>query len=141
MKKIAFCFLIYDSINHEDLWYLFFKNVNKDKYNIYIHYKDNKPLKYFEEYKLSNCIETSYGDISLVLAQNLLLEEAIKDNNNEHFIFISNSCIPLKNFNYIYNFLTKDNYGYYNKMNIGFFIRKYLEYSFKNNIVLRTICN
>ena len=53
MKKIAFCFLIYDTINHEDLWFLFFKNVNKDKYNIYIHYKDNKPLKYFEEYKLN----------------------------------------------------------------------------------------
>jgi len=108
MKKIAFCFLIYDTINHEDLWFLFFKNVNKDKYNIYIHYKDNKPLKYFEEYKLNNCIETSYGDISLVLAQNLLLEEAIKDNNNEHFIFISNSCVPLKSFNYIYNNLKED---------------------------------
>ena len=25
-KKIAFCFLIYDKINNEELWYDFFKN-------------------------------------------------------------------------------------------------------------------
>jgi len=79
MKKIAFCFLIYDIINHEELWNIFFKNVNKNKYNIYIHYKYNKQLKYFEKYKLNNCIKTSYADISLVKAQNLLLEKALTD--------------------------------------------------------------
>ena len=49
MKKIAFCFLIYDIINHEELWNIFFKNVDANKYTIYIHYKFNKPLKYFEK--------------------------------------------------------------------------------------------
>ena len=44
MKKIAFCFLIYDTINHEELWNNFFKNVDPAKYNIYIHYKYNKQL-------------------------------------------------------------------------------------------------
>ena len=112
MKKIAFCFLIYDIINHEELWYIFLKNINMNKYNIYIHYKFNKPLKYFEKYKLNNCIITEYGDISLVKAQNLLLQEALKDNNN-HFIFISNSCIPFKSFEYIYNNLN-ENYSYFN---------------------------
>ena len=82
MKKIAFCFLIYDIINHEELWDLFFLNVNKDKYNIYIHYKKNVKLKYFEKYKLKNCIETKYYDVTLVLAQNLMLREAYKDVNN-----------------------------------------------------------
>ena len=41
MKKIAFCFLIYDIINHEELWNIFFQNVDTNKYNIYIHYKFN----------------------------------------------------------------------------------------------------
>ena len=54
-KKIALCFLIYEEIYHEDLWYNFLKNVDKKKYNIYIHYKTNKPLKYFEKYKLISC--------------------------------------------------------------------------------------
>ena len=57
--KIGFCFLIYDKINLEELWELFFKDVDPNKYNIYVHYKDNKILKYFEQYKLhqSECIE------------------------------------------------------------------------------------
>lgn len=103
MKKIAFLFLIYDIINIEELWQKFFLNVDTNKYNIYIHYKYNKPLKYFEKYKLNYCLETDYANISLVKAQNILLKEALKDEKNEHFIFISNSCIPLKNFEYIYN--------------------------------------
>ena len=106
MKKIAFLFLIYDILNLEELWNKFFLNVDKNKYTIYIHYKNNVTLKYFEQYKLKNCIETKYADISLVCAQNILLEEALKDENNEHFIFLSNSCVPFKNFEFIYNKLS-----------------------------------
>ena len=104
-KKIAFCFLIYDEIDHEELWNTFFKNVDKSKYNIYIHYKDNKPLKYFENYKLNNCIETCWGCISVVLAQNLILKTGLEDKQNSNFIWLSGSCIPLKSFDYMYNHL------------------------------------
>ena len=113
MNKIAFCFLIYDCINHEEIWNIFFHNVDSSKYNIYIHYKLNKPLKYFEQYKLKNCIETKYNHISLVKAQNVLLEEALKDTNNKHFIFLSNSCVPFKPFYHVYNTL-KEEYSYFN---------------------------
>ena len=112
-KKIAFCFLIYDTIEHEDIWNIFFNNIDKRKYSVYIHYKYNKPLKYFDKYKLDNCIETKYGDISLVKAQNVMLRKALKDRDNKHFIFISNSCIPLKSFDHVYNSLN-DNYSYFN---------------------------
>lgn len=112
MKKIAFCFLIIDEINHEDLWYKYFSNVDPNKYTIYIHYKSDTPLKHFEKYKLKNCIETSVGDISIVHAQNLLLEEALKDRQNEHFIFLSESCIPLKHFDYTYAYLNPK-YSYF----------------------------
>ena len=112
-KKIALCFLIYDKINNEELWYNYLKNVDKSKYNIYIHYKENKPLKYFEKYKLNNCIETCWGCLSIVLAQNLILKEALKDKDNTHFIWLSNSCIPLKSFDYIYNYLDS-NKSYFN---------------------------
>ena len=114
-KKIALCFLIYDKINHEELWYNWLKNVDKNKYNIYIHYKENKPLKYFEKYKIKENIPTSWADISLVLAQNLLYKEALKDKDNKHFIFISGSCIPIKIFNYVYNYLNP-RYSYFNIM-------------------------
>ena len=66
MKIFGLCFLIYDKINHEELWYNWLKNVDKKKYKIYIHYKTDKKLKYFEKYKLDNCIETKYGNITLL---------------------------------------------------------------------------
>jgi hypothetical protein len=114
MKKIAFCFLIYDIINQEELWNIFFNNVDTNKYNIYIHYKFNNPLKYFEKYKLNNCIETKYENHTIPLAYNILFREAYKDADNYKFQIISGSCIPMKSFDFIYNKLIIDNYGYFN---------------------------
>lgn len=112
--KLAFCFLIYDIINHEELWNIFFNNIDISKYNIYIHYKYNKPLKYFEKYKLNNCIETKYENQTIPLAYNLLFRTAYIDDDNYKFIILSGSCIPFKSFNFIYNMLTSNNYGYFN---------------------------
>lgn len=113
MKKIAFLFLIYDVIIHEEIWNVFFKSVDPNKYNIYIHYKSNTPLQYFEKYKLDFCVETEWADISIVYAQNMLLQAARKDPENQHFIFLSGSCIPLKNFDELYHSLNT-NYSYFN---------------------------
>jgi Core-2/I-Branching enzyme len=113
MKKLAFCFLIYDIINNEDLWKIFFKNVDEDKYNIYIHYKSNKELKYFEKYKLENCIETKYADVTLIHAHNLLFKKAYEDGCYK-IISLSQACVPFKSFDYIYNFLINDDYGHFN---------------------------
>jgi len=113
-KKIAFCFLIYNEIINEELWYNFFKNIHHTKYNIYIHSKHKYNLKYFSKYVLNNCIPTEWNTISLVLASNILFTNAFEDPENCKFILVSGSCIPLKNFDYIYNFLTKDDYGHIN---------------------------
>ncbi len=112
-KKIALCFLINNSINHEEIWYEYLKSVNSNKYNIYIHYKDNKPLKYFDDKKLGHTIPTCWGCLSIVLAQNLLLEEALKDADNQHFVWLSESCIPIKSFNHVYDYLDT-NKSYFN---------------------------
>ena len=72
VKKIGFCFLIYDIINYEELWYKYFKNIDNKKYSIYIHYKTDVPLKYFNKYKLDNCIYTKYSDVSIINAHNLV---------------------------------------------------------------------
>jgi hypothetical protein len=114
-KKIAFCFMIYDSFNHEELWKKFFDSANRNQYNIYIHYKENKPLTYFEDKKLGESIPTAWGDVSLVKASNLLFKTAFEDDpDNYKFVLVSNSCIPLKSFDAIYDKLTKDNMGYLN---------------------------
>lgn len=101
-KKIAFLFLIYDQIDHEDLWYEFFSKDDKDRHSIYVHYKYDKKLRYLENCKLSKCYDTAWGHISLVAAQNLLLREAMKDSTNDRFVFCSGTCVPLKSFEYVY---------------------------------------
>lgn len=105
--KIAFLFLIYSNIAHEDIWHRFFSGIPESLYKIYIHYKYDERLKYFNHCKLKNCIETKWGDVSLVRAQNLLLKKAVEDNDITHFVFCSGTCIPLKHFNYIYTFLSR----------------------------------
>lgn len=111
--KIAFLFLIYDEIVHEDLWAKFFEGIDPELYNIYIHYKTDKPLKHFEQHKLKNCIETKFADISLIYANNLMLREALKDKQNKKFINLSQSCIPLKKFDHVYEFLTCDDHAHF----------------------------
>jgi hypothetical protein len=128
MKKIAFCFLIYDEINHEELWNMFFQDIDTNKYSIYIHYKTNKTLKYFEQHKLANCIETKYCDVTIIHAHNLLFKKALEDGCDK-IISLSQACIPLKSFDYIYDFLTKDANGTFvklntDKVNIPYPIRK-----------------
>ena len=86
MKKIGFCFLIYDIINCQELWNIFFKDIDKKKYGIYIHYKFNDELKYFDKYKIKNCIFTKYADISLTHAYNLLFKTAYLDNCDKFII-------------------------------------------------------
>jgi hypothetical protein len=112
-KKIALCFLIYDKINHEELWNAFLKQVDTSKYNIYIHFKEDKQLKFFNNNKLNKTVKTKWCGDSLVEAQLLLLDEAIRDQKNQHFVFVSNSCLPVKSFNYIYDTLDT-NKSYFN---------------------------
>jgi hypothetical protein len=115
MNKIAFLFLIYDMINHENIWHRYFRDgIRKSQYNIYIHYKTDVRLEFFDEYKIdkSKIIDTKYADISIVKAQNILIKEALKDVKNTHFIFLSGSCIPLKSFDYLYHYL-EPKYSYF----------------------------
>jgi hypothetical protein len=113
MHKLAFCFLIKDIIHNQKLWTNFFKDVDKSKYNIYIHYKEDVNLKNFNEYKLKKCIPTNWGDVTLIHAHNLLFTEAYKDENNYKIISLSGNCIPLKSFNHIYDFLIKTDKAYF----------------------------
>jgi len=113
MSKIAFCFLIIDTIHNQKLWEYFFDNIDKDKYNVYIHYKKNTDLGKFEKYKLSKCVPTKWDHISLVHAYNVLFTEAFKDKQNKKFVILSGNCIPFKSFDHVYETLTKDDYGYF----------------------------
>lgn len=111
--KLGFCFLIYDTIHHEELWHHFFAVAPPEQFGIYIHYKTQKSLQYFEQYKLATCIPTHYCDVSIVHAHNLLFRAAYQDGCDK-IISLSQACIPLKSFFHVYTFLTANAKGHFN---------------------------
>jgi hypothetical protein len=116
--KIAFCFLTYDNIIRSDIWNKFFDKVDTSKYCVYIHPKitndsNNNKLYYnvpytFQYKYVKNPIHTKAKyDISIVQATLRLLEECyISEDEITHFIFLSQSCIPLYSFYKLYNLIT-----------------------------------
>lgn len=115
--KISFLFMIYDKIEKEDLWYEFFRNEDINKYTIYIHAKNNSNViftnDFFYKYLLPTNYPTEWGTYSLINVQNRLLEASLHDKENRKFIFVSGSHIPLHNFNFLYNYLSKNDNSYF----------------------------
>jgi hypothetical protein len=107
-KKIAFCFLTYNSLEMEILWRDFLGEIDASKYSVYIHAKDPEDVNFmhFKDRVITDPVETQYFHPSLVQAQNKLLEHALKDKKNTHFVFLCGSSVPIKPFDYIYDNLT-----------------------------------
>ena len=107
---IGFCFLTYDNLERIDIWNDFFKSVDKTRYKVYIHAKN--PLMITEYYYdfpiniIKNPVQTKgKTDITIVEGTLKLLKDAFKENDDiTHFIFLSQSCIPIYDFNKIYDF-------------------------------------
>jgi hypothetical protein len=133
--KIAFCFLTYDIIIRNDVWSTFFENADPNKYMVFIHPKN---LNYVHHYTFHYHIlkkiilTTSKDNINIVKATLRLLEEAYYlDKDITHFIFLSQSCIPLYSFDILYHLITKSNYSIVSYINNN---RKERYYQLSNNI-------
>lgn len=114
--KIAFCFLTYDDIIRYDIWNTFFENIDENKYNVFIHPKNIgiNITKYKFKYNIikNRIITKGKDDISIVQATLKTLEEAYEyDKNISHFIFLSQSCIPIYNFDTIYKIIMASQYS------------------------------
>lgn len=57
-----------------------------------------------------------WGDVSLVAAHRRLLANALLDLNNERFVLLSESCIPIYNFTTVYAVLTGTNTSFVDVM-------------------------
>ncbi|KAK7292429.1 hypothetical protein RIF29_08208 [Crotalaria pallida] len=53
-----------------------------------------------------------WGEISMVDAERRLLENALQDSDNQQFVLLSDSCVPLYNFHYIYHYLMYTNISF-----------------------------
>ncbi|XP_031274962.1 glycosyltransferase BC10-like [Pistacia vera] len=110
--KIAFLFLVRRDLPLDFLWESFFENAAVANFSIYIHSapgfvfdESTTRSKFFYGRQLSNSIQVAWGESSMIAAERLLLEAALGDPANQRFVLVSDSCVPLYNFSYIYNYL------------------------------------
>jgi hypothetical protein len=104
--KIAFLFLTRNNLKQPQLWYDFLSD-GKDKCNIYVHTKERNKLnqQFLIDNQIPEHIHTEWGHSNLLTATNALIKNALKDPTNKKFLLVSESCIPLYNFEIIYNIL------------------------------------
>lgn len=110
--KIAFLFLARRELPLDFLWGSFFEIADVENFSIYIHSapgfvfdESTTRSKFFYGRQLSNSIQVVWGESSMIAAERLLLEAALEDPANQRFVLLSDSCVPLYNFSYVYKYL------------------------------------
>ncbi|XP_023006929.1 uncharacterized protein LOC111499571 isoform X1 [Cucurbita maxima] len=111
--KIAFMFLTPGSLPFEKLWDKFF-NGHEDKFTVYVHASKEKPT-HVSIHFLNRDIHSDqvvWGKITMVDAERRLLANALQNPDNHHFVLLSDSCVPLYSFDYIYKYLMPSNISF-----------------------------
>ncbi|KAK4786325.1 hypothetical protein SAY86_003014 [Trapa natans] len=111
--KIAFMFLSPGSLPFERLWDRFFRG-HEGRFTVYVHSSKEKPV-HVSRYFINRDIRSEqviWGKISMVDAEKRLLANALHDPNNQHFVLLSDSCVPLHTFDYVYDYLMHTNISF-----------------------------
>ncbi|KAK8517280.1 hypothetical protein V6N13_092564 [Hibiscus sabdariffa] len=110
--KIAFLFLSRFNLPLDFLWGSFFENADTANFSIYIHSapgfvfdESTSRSRFFYNRQLTDSIQVVWGESSMIEAERLLLANALEDPANQRFVLLSDSCVPLYNFSYIYRYL------------------------------------
>jgi hypothetical protein len=95
--KIAFLFLTRGDHFHARMWEEYWQG-HEGSYSIYAHSAERRKLArgWLRDAQISENIPTAWGDISLVRAELALLKEALRNGDNSHFVFLSESCVPIR---------------------------------------------
>ncbi|CAL1397565.1 unnamed protein product [Linum trigynum] len=111
--KIVFLFLVRRDVPLDFLWGAFFDGADVAKFSVFVH--SSTPGFQFDEStsksrhlygrQLNASIQVAWGESSMLEAEKLLLSAALDDPANQRFVLLSDSCVPLYNFSYIYNYL------------------------------------
>ncbi|KAF8687514.1 hypothetical protein HU200_006052 [Digitaria exilis] len=111
--KIAFMFLTPSTLPFEKLWEKFFMG-HEDRYTIYVHASRDRPIHSSPIFagRDIRSEKVIWGTISMVDAEKRLLAHALQDPENQHFVLLSESCVPLHNFDYIYSYLMETNVSF-----------------------------
>ncbi|OIW16816.1 hypothetical protein TanjilG_06856 [Lupinus angustifolius] len=112
--KIAFLFLTNSNLSFAPLWEKFFSSDNnRHLFNIYIHADPTSavadPGGVFH-HRFIHSKKTYRSSPTLISAARRLIANALLDDLlNQYFALVSQHCIPLFSFGFVYNYLFKDN--------------------------------
>jgi hypothetical protein len=98
MMKVAFCFLTLDDVYHPGIWEQFFSAAPPEHRTLYCHPKvpDRVVSPLLKDRIIAESIETSHGHISQVEAVLAMFRAAYHDDpDNEYFVLLSESTIPI----------------------------------------------
>ncbi|KAF5748074.1 hypothetical protein HS088_TW04G00023 [Tripterygium wilfordii] len=111
--KIAFMFLTPGTLPFEKLWDKFFHG-HEDRFSVYVHASREKPVHVSRNFvgRDIHSDKVAWGKISMVDAEKRLLAHALLDPDNQQFVLLSDSCVPLHNFDYVYNYLMFTNVSF-----------------------------
>ncbi|XP_052489157.1 glycosyltransferase BC10 [Gossypium raimondii] len=111
--KIAFLFLTPGTLYFEPLWDKFFRG-HEDRFSVYVHASREKPV-HTSHYFIGRDIHREtvvWGKFSMVDIERRLLARSLLDPDNQQFVLLSDSCVPLHNFDYVYNYLMLTNVSF-----------------------------
>ncbi|KAF0906147.1 hypothetical protein E2562_009137 [Oryza meyeriana var. granulata] len=111
--KIALMFLTPGSLPFEKIWEKFLQG-HEGRYSIYIHASRERPVHSSSLFvgREIRSEKVVWGRISMVDAEKRLLANALEDVDNQFFVLLSDSCVPLHTFDYIYNYLMGTNVSF-----------------------------
>ncbi len=106
-RKVALLFLTRTDLNHTQLWKEW---IDLSKYTVYNHAKNQVKDPWFAQFRIAQTCPTTWANT--MLAQQVLLRTALKDPNNYKFVFLTESCIPLRAADQVYELLTAEDNSY-----------------------------
>jgi hypothetical protein len=110
--KIAFLFLTNSDLSFAPLWEKFFHG-NRHLYNIYVHadpsVKITPPGGVFQGRFITHAKKTERASPALISAARRLLATALLDDPlNSYFALLSQHCVPVHSFRFVYKFLFRN---------------------------------
>lgn len=110
--KIAFLFIARNRLPLDFVWDAFFLGDKDKRFTVFVHSRPgflfNKATTkslYFLNRQVNDSVQVDWGGSSMIQAERILLNKALLDPANERFVFVSDSCIPLYNFSYTYDYI------------------------------------
>ncbi|KAL6897902.1 hypothetical protein ACP4OV_006861 [Aristida adscensionis] len=110
--KVAFLFIARNRLPLDLVWDAFFRGDKEGRFSIYVHSRPGFVLtrattrsRFFYNRQVNNSVQVDWGEATMIVAERVLLSHALKDPLNERFVFLSDSCVPLYNFNYTYDYI------------------------------------